>query len=73
MLGNVWEWCKDFGSRYPTASMVNPTGPMTGKTRLLRGGFLYDFSDHCRASQRYFYTPDPIYYLFIGFRVVRTP
>ena len=72
MLGNLWEWCQDFGSLYPIASMVNPTGPMTGKFRLLRGGYWINYSVSCRASQRFYDTPDYLYYS-VGFRVVRTP
>ena len=72
MLGNVWEWCKDFVSLYPIASMVNPTGPMTGKFRLLRGGGWSENSGYPRASQR---AADPPGSLGdqAGFRAVRTP
>ena len=72
MLGNVWEWCQDFGSLYPIASMVNPTGPITGTRRLLRGGGWTYGSYYCRASQRCNNTPGSIG-SGIGFRVVRTP
>ena len=72
MLGNLWEWCQDFYANYPIASMVNPTGPMTGKFRLLRGGGWGGDSDYCRASQRYVSTPGVIGSGH-GFRVVRTP
>ena len=74
MLGNLWEWCQDFGSLYPIASMVNPTGPMpmTGKSHLLRGGGWSENSGYPRASQR---AADPPGSLGdqAGFRAVRTP
>ena len=70
MIGNVWEWCEDFFGNYSTASMVNPTGPMSGEERLLRGGYVK--SIHCSASRRlagssYSHTA------YNGFRAVRTP
>ena len=71
MLGNLWEWCQDFVSLYLIASMVNPTGPMTGTGRLLRGGCWNDYY-FCRASQRNVNTPDYVDVGY-GFRVARTP
>ena len=52
-------------------SCINPTGPATGSTRLLRGG-AWDFSlSGCRASQRAGLTPDFIADS-VGFRVAKT-
>jgi formylglycine-generating enzyme required for sulfatase activity len=39
MSGNVWEWCNDWwSSPYSSNALTNPTGPVTGTNRLLRGG-----------------------------------
>ena len=43
MSGNVYEWCWDYAQRYdvyayPDEAQVNPTGPETGDSRVVRGG-----------------------------------
>ena len=70
MHGNVWEWCWDLYGEYAGGDETNPTGPVTGRTRVTRGGSWYFSSDVTRSSLRNFYDP---YYRDgnIGFRVVR--
>ncbi|MCL2845823.1 MAG: formylglycine-generating enzyme family protein [Chitinivibrionia bacterium] len=69
MSGNVWEWTSDWWSNFGTASVVDPTGPITGSNRVLRGGSWFIFAELCRVASRYSYFPDYRWNYF-GFRVV---
>jgi len=52
MHGNVWEWCQDWKSAYPTNSVTDPRGPSTGTVRVRRGGGWTDGAQYCRSAQR---------------------
>ena len=40
MLSGPREWCHDWFGEYPDQSQVDPVGPATGSTRIVRGGSL---------------------------------
>ena len=72
MLGNVAEVTHDYWyGAYPGGEVTDPRGPVSGSSRVVRGGSWLGYADHCRASYRESTTPDfraPFY----GFRLLRT-
>jgi sulfatase modifying factor 1 len=52
--GNVWEWCTDWYSEnyYRTSPLRDPTGPTSGKLKVLRGGSWRNQGTACRAAYR---------------------
>ncbi len=81
MSGNVWEWCWDISevdyslTSYDSSAVVNPTGSISGNTRILRGGSWDPESDNsiCRVAMRNFTWDLYDYILDFGFRLARTP
>jgi formylglycine-generating enzyme required for sulfatase activity len=52
MSGNVHEWCQDWFGNYSTGAQTNPTGPVSGTSRVYRGGSWYFDEWFCRVSFR---------------------
>jgi len=53
MHGNVWEWCLDwYTGALGTAAVTNPVGPVSGTTRIRRGGSWYNAAANCRSADR---------------------
>jgi len=71
-IGNVWEWNKDWYGPISQAGITDPTGPVIGTVRLLRGGCWEDGTGNCRASMRYSLVPSFLDN-HIGFRAARNP
>ncbi len=69
MHGNESEWCLDWLGNYSMA-MVNPTGPNTGTSRMLKGGDFHTFGKWGRASVYFNSLPST---QVSGFRIVFLP
>jgi formylglycine-generating enzyme required for sulfatase activity len=74
MHGNVWEWVQDrFSSSYYAVSPErDPTGPVSGASRILRGGSWLYFANFARSAYRLIFIPSHRSNDF-GFRLARDP
>lgn len=70
--GNVREWCSGWLGDYPTGSLVDPTGPASGTSRVYRGGNWVQSAQEARCAFRIYDLPTDSW-RGLGFRVALVP
>ncbi|GAB6392841.1 MAG: Formylglycine-generating enzyme [Treponematales bacterium] len=70
MHGNVAEWCGDWYGSYPGGGETNPTGPASGRRKVIRGGGWDIPARYLRSAARVLNAP---WYRssYLGFRLAR--
>ena len=67
MHGNVWEWVYDKFGPYNPEELVNPTGPIEGEYRVMRGGSRLSPPRYLRSGMRRDASPQSTW-IDVGFR-----
>ena len=72
LSGNVWEWCWDRWEKpSDRGPQCDPRGPLSGSSRVLRGGSWSLGRNYCRSAFRLSLDPSAVGHVN-GFRVVRS-
>ena len=73
MHGNVREWCADWFGDYPNELVIDPSGPLSGRLRVVRGGCWGSYESTARSACRN-YAGEPLGRSWLrGFRVALDP
>jgi formylglycine-generating enzyme required for sulfatase activity len=73
MHGNVWNWCSDWETKkYEPNAVTNPTGPMKGMFRVVRGGSYQTDIPNVRSAYRQGWDPK-LRLEYLGLRICISP
>jgi formylglycine-generating enzyme required for sulfatase activity len=73
VVGNVWEWVADWSAPYTATAQVDPKGPDTGTTKVIRGG-AWNGSEPAWVRPTFRYQNDPKTKSYgVGFRCAADP
>ncbi len=68
MIGNVQEWCSDWSAGYSPDAVTDPSGPVEGTQRVIRGGYWNTGAYGCFSAVRGGDEPG-VYAIDYGFRL----
>ena len=68
MSGNVWEWCSDWYAADGIPTAIDPSGPVSGSERILRGASWWNKPSNCASANR-FMMPPSLACVLAGFRL----
>ena len=68
MLGDVFQWCRDWYGPYQGGSVTDPIGATSGTSRVFRGSSWVNTAVLCRSAIRYWNVPS-LRLNFLGFRL----
>jgi len=69
ILGNIWQWCRDWYGPYPGGKVTDPLGPATGTYKVNRGGSFGSGANDERSANRAKNPPNEDS-AYRGFRIV---
>ena len=70
LVGNTWEWCSDWVSFFTEEAVSDPTGPLTGEFKHVRGGCFADNAERWFQVHTRHLMPPTYNSGTIGFRLV---